>query len=177
MNYKTAFEHTMEAIDRAKLNGSNFSIFLASLTHDNGKGITPKTPNPEDQKHVGHEIRSYIINKQFVKQHRFTSHANELIVLFARHHMYVHNLTQIKSPIKLVRFYKIIKNHFQEFIEACNTDHPLSVEQINILNNLHTAFKTTKIDIPKEILAKGREAIVNFVEQRYAATYRSLSLK
>lgn len=170
----TAFDHAMDSFNYAKAHKYSFDVALAGLFHDTGKGITKKAATPEEQKHSGHEIRSYIINKQFVKQHRFSAHANELIVMFAKNHMRVHDLTKIKHAIKLVRFYKVIKNHFDEFVQAANTDHELTVEQLTVLENLRKAFKTTKIDIPVEITKKGREAVVNFVEQQYTKTYLEL---
>lgn len=173
-NGKTAFEHAMDSFDYAKANGFSFDVALAGLFHDTGKGVSKKVTDGE-QHHYGHEIMSYAINKKFVEQHRFTAKQNELIVTFARQHMYFHLLEKIKNPIKLVRFFKKIRKHADEIIQASNTDHPLNAEQIVILNNLKRAFTETVIDIPKHIHEKGKEAIVNFVEQRYVETYKEIS--
>lgn len=173
-NTLTAFDHAMDAFNYAKAHGYSFEVALAALFHDTGKGISKKAATFEEQKHHDHEFKSYIINKQFVKQHRFTAKANNLIVSFAKLHMRFHDLTKIKHAIKLVRFYKLIKDNPEPFIQAANTDHELSAEQLKILNDLRRTFKETKIEIPVEITKKGREATIAFVEQRYVETYNAI---
>lgn len=172
---RTAFEHVMDSFDYAKTNGYSFDVALAALFHDTGKGITKKVTEGEVQHHYGHEFRSYDINKKFVDQHRFTAKQNELIVSFAKNHMYFHLLEKIKSPVKLVRFFKKIKNHFSEMIQAANSDHPLNENQLLILNNLKRTFKETEISVPKEIAKRGREAVVNYVDNQYAQKYKEIS--
>lgn len=173
-NTLTAFNHVMEAIDRCKANDYSYDVFCAVLNHDNGKGITKKANSFEEQKHVGHDFKSYIINKKYVNQHRFTAKQNELIISFGLHHMYFHDLTKVKKSVKLIRFYKKIKKYETEFIQAANCDHELSEEQLKILSDLRRTFKETVIDIPKEIQKKGRDSIVNFVEQKYAEKYKEI---
>lgn len=168
----TAFDHTMKAIDRCKANGYSFDIFLAVLFHDTGKGITKKVPEGERQKHIMHEKWSYVINKRFIEQHRFTSKQNELILLFARQHMVFHILQDFRNPIKLVRWYRLIKRHWKDLMLAANCDHELSFEQTSIMLNLNLAFISAKIDVPKHFK---QEAINNYVEHAYAKAYRRIS--
>jgi len=171
-NGKTAFEHAMDAFDYAKKHGYSFDVALAGLFHDTGKGVTKKSILPH---HYGHEVMSYLINKQFVKQHRFTKKQEELIVTFARQHMYFHLLEKIKTPVKLVRFYKKIRKHAADIILAANTDHELTPEKLVILDRLERTFKETVIEVPKEILKKGGDHVVTFVENQYAQKYKELS--
>jgi tRNA nucleotidyltransferase (CCA-adding enzyme) len=168
---KTAFEHAMNSFNYAKEHNYSFDVALAGLFHDTGKGVTKKEILPQ---HIGHEIMSYAINKKFVEQHRFTAKQNELIVTFARHHMYFHLLEKVKSPIKLIRFFKKIRKHADEIILAANTDHELTEEKLVILENLKRTFKETVIDIPKEIHKRGNEAVINFVENQYAQKYKEI---
>jgi tRNA nucleotidyltransferase (CCA-adding enzyme) len=172
---KTAFEHALDAFDYAKANDYSFDVALAGLFHDTGKGVSRKAAEGEIQHHYNHEVMSYLINKVFVKQHRFTAHQNELIVLFARQHMYFHLLEKIKNPIKLVRFFKKIKNHVDELVLAANTDHLLNEEQVKIIENLKLTFKTTSVTIPKDVEKRGRDAIVDHVNNLYAQRYKELS--
>jgi tRNA nucleotidyltransferase (CCA-adding enzyme) len=174
-NGKTAFEHAMDSFDYAKAHGYSFDVALAGLFHDTGKGVSKKAVEGEEQHHINHETMSYAINKKFVDQHRFTSKQSEMIITFGRNHMYFHLLTKVKNPVKLVRFFKKIRKHADEYIQAANTDHPLNEEQIKILENLKRVFKETTIDIPKHIHDKGKEAITAFVEQAYVKTYKSIS--
>ena len=173
-NGKTAFEHAMDSFDYAKEHGYSFDIALAGLFHDTGKGVTKKSILPH---HFSHELMSYAINKKFVEQHRFTTHQAELIVMFAKNHMYFHLLEKIKNPIKLVKFYKRIRKFAPEMILAANTDHELSEGKLVIMDRLERTFKEAVIDIPKEILKKGKESVVIFVDNQYSQKYKELSRK
>jgi tRNA nucleotidyltransferase (CCA-adding enzyme) len=167
----TVLDHSLEAFDRAKQKGHSFAVALASLFHDTGKVVTKKSLLPS---HVQHELRSYWINKKFVKQHRFTASEEELIVAAARNHMDFHAILKIKKHVKLIRFYLRIKRRAEEFIQVADNDHPLCAEQLVVLANLKRTIKETVIDIPKEILHKGNDAVTSFVEQRYTETYKKI---
>lgn len=169
---KTALEHSLDAFDFAKANGFSFDIALAGLFHDTGKGVTKRELLP---KHHGHEVFSALINKQFVKQHRFTAKQNELIVVFARNHMFFHVIEEVKNPLKLVRFFKRIKKHAGEIITAANTDHPLTAAKLEVLDRLVETFKSTVVDIPKSVHDKGKESVVSFVEQCHVKRFKELS--
>lgn len=176
---RTALEHVLDSFDYAKAQNYSYDIALAALFHDTGKGVSKKVTEG-DQHHYGHELMSYAINKKFVEQHRFTSKQNELIILFARHHMYFHLLTKVKNPIKLIRFFRKIKRYVTEMILAANTDHPLSEEQITILINLDRTIKETEIEIPVSIIKKSipksrNDAITEYVNNQYAQKYKELS--
>lgn len=170
----TALQHALNSFDNAKKRAYSFDVALAALFHDTGKGISKKASEGETQHHYQHEIGSYIINKQFVKQHRFTARQNELIVEFARHHMYFHQLEKIKSPLKLVRFYKKIKNKVDDMICAANTDHELNENQLKILANLRITFKETEVDIPVAVQKKGKKSVVQYVELLYVKKYKEI---
>lgn len=172
--YNTAFDHTMEAIDRCKANGYGFDIFLAVLFHDTGKGVTKKVAVDERQKHIGHEIMSLAINKKIVEQNRFSADENELILLFARQHMIFHILQNFKNYVRLVRWFRKVKRHWEKLLLCANCDHPLTLDQIEILLNLDKVFKETKVDVPKHLKGEG---VVNFVEHTYAKAYAKLVKK
>ncbi len=167
----SAFDHTMEAINKCKSEGYSFDVFLAVLFHDTGKGVTKKVLEGERQKHIKHEIMSYTINKKFIEQHKFSRHQDEKIVMFARYHMVFHILQEFKNPIKLVRFFKSIKKYMIEMTYAANCDHKLTVDQIIILMRLQYVFKYTVIDVPKHLKGQG---IINYVEVTYANAYKRL---
>jgi tRNA nucleotidyltransferase (CCA-adding enzyme) len=169
--HNTAFDHTMEAIDRCKANGYSFDVFLAVLFHDTGKAITPKVPEGERQKHIMHEKWSYVINKKFIEQHRFTAHQNELILLFARQHMIFHILQDFKNYVRLIRWFLKIKRHWQELMYAANCDHELNLEQLSILVQLNYTIKNTEINVPKHLKSEG---VIHYVETAYAKYYGRL---
>ena len=85
--------------------------------------------------------------------------------------------SEIKKPVKLVRFYKSIRKLFNEVTNVAQNDHGVSKEEFEILDRLEETFRTTEIDIPKTVMARGKEAIVNFVEQQYASRYSELKYK
>lgn len=129
----SAFDHSMNVIDKAKENGLNFDCFIACLMHDTGKGTTDPSLLP---KHHQHESRSLKINKEWLDHNRFDKRTNELTLCVAINHMKMHCITKMR-PIKLVRFVKSInKNLFEDFISCCNCDHKLSEEQLIIIEKL-----------------------------------------
>lgn len=170
----TTFVHTMKVIDRCKKEGYSFDCFLACLLHDVGKIVSSKTENYiNGRHHYNHDFFADDILKDFLKFHRFTAYQNKLIQIVALNHM-IFNLTKMK-PVKLIRFFKRIKHVINDFICCCNCDHPLSKEQLEIFERLKLTFKTVKIEIPKEIERKGKESIVNFVENCYVNHYKDMT--
>ena len=163
----TGFDHTMEAIDRARDFGYSFDVFLAALAHDFGKATTPSDVLPH---HYGHEVRSEKIARVFVENHRFTHRAKKFIPKAARNHMYLHLLDKMK-PVKLIRMYRSVgRDFFQDFIKVGMCDHPMEETQLFILGCITRAVAQTRIELTPETLKKGNEAVTAFVETRQAET-------
>jgi tRNA nucleotidyltransferase (CCA-adding enzyme) len=169
---KSVFDHLLDAFDAAKYKGHSFDVAVASLHHDLGKILTKKDILPH---HYGHEARGHKLLDFIEKHHRFTAKQIELSRVSGFHHMKFHTIEKTKSPIKLVRFFKGIKKYVDEVIQVADNDHELSATQHKILADLKRTFKETVIDVPKETLAKGKEAVVAFVEQKYAAKYKEIT--
>jgi hypothetical protein len=167
---QTAFEHTMDAMDRCHAKGYGFDVWISSMLHDAGKATTPRDILP---KHHGHEIRSREIAIKWLAEHKFTHHINKLVPVACAEHMLAHNLNILKVTT-LVRWYKRIRTHIPQIIQVFNCDHELNAVQIEILERLHRAFKEAVIEIPVTVQKKGREAIVQFVENIYAKSYKGL---
>ena len=170
-NDKSVFDHLLDAFDRAKSKGHSFDVAIASLHHDIGKILTDRKLLPH---HYGHENRGIDLVEFIENHHRFTAKQIELIKLSGKQHMRFHVLEKIKTPVKLVRFYKAIKKHVDEVIQVADNDHALNENQYQILADLKKTFKTTTIEIPDEIKKRGRESIVNFVESQYVKTYKEI---
>jgi tRNA nucleotidyltransferase (CCA-adding enzyme) len=170
-NSNSVFDHLLNSFDNAKQNGHSFSVAIASLVHDFGKIITRRKELP---KHHAHEFRGVKLIEKFFESHRFDAHTVELAKLASRHHMSFHYLTEIKKPVKLIRFYKSIKKMAEEVTQVATNDHGVSKEELEILNRLKTTFKTTVIDIPEVVKERGRESIVTFVEAKYVEQYKKL---
>ena len=161
----TGFDHVLHSFDYAKQHGYSDDVAFAALFHDTGKGVTRKEILPN---HRGHELRSFLINQQYVKQHRFTSKQQEMMICFGKNHMKFHFIEQM-TETKLVRFYRAIKKYFEEFIQCANCDTPLNPKQIEILRQIEYAVKHTEIVIPNKCADPGA-----YVEEQCAKTLRRL---
>jgi len=166
----SVFDHLLNSLDYAKQKGYSFSVAVSALLHDFGKILTEKALLP---KHHGHEFRGLKLIEKFFEQHRFDAHTVQLAKLASKKHMVFHNLLDIKKPVKLIRFFKEIKNNVDEVVQVADCDHPLTQEQLEVIEKLKRTFKETVIQIPAEI--KGKEAITNFVESKYTQKYKELS--
>lgn len=139
----TAFDHTMETIDRAKENDLSFDCFIAMLCHDFGKATTDPNILPH---HFGHENRSFHIANAWLDGHRFDSSTMSLVRCVTKNHMKMHVLTKMK-PLKKVRFFKSIRKEMRNnFFECCNCDHEFNLEQILLLSQLALTFETVEFD-------------------------------
>lgn len=144
----TAFDHTMEVIDRCKEKGFSFDCFIACLFHDLGKGTTKAEILPH---HYGHEMRSFfILVEGFFDQHRFSARTMKLAACVARHHMNMHFLSDMKTR-KAVKFFRGIPRDLKsDFLKCCDCDHKLSMPVIKTWAAIETAFDQTEIVIPHD---------------------------
>lgn len=168
--FVSAFEHTMESVDRAKANGCSFSVFLAVLCHDFGKGTTPAELLPH---HYRHEKRSVEIASAWLQGNRFRKYDAELALAFAREHMKVHCFEQMK-PSTLVSFFRALPAKYRtDFIAASNCDAPLSESQQRIFVRLQQVL-AMKVDASRLSKVKAPKAIPAEVHRQYVEMYRGL---
>ena len=161
----TAFDHTMKAVDRAKEMGYPFSVFLAALFHDVGKGTTKPEILPH---HYAHEFRGHRMLEEFLATQKFRAHENKLILTVALEHMVVHFLPKMK-PVKLVRFFRRVRQTFPEYVMACDCDHPLDEERLVVMARLMEAFQTAVVEIPTSVKDKAE-----FAERVFTRRYTEL---
>lgn len=155
---KTAFEHTMEAVDRCKKCGYSFHVFIAVLFHDVGKAFTEKEILPA---HHGHELRSADISREFLENHAFSRRIREFVPKAAKYHMKGRRLKESKSKtlIKLAR--KIGKRDFDDFFKVCNCDHPFDETELYILSALKEVFFETDFSFMKGKKFKEPQIVVH----------------
>jgi tRNA nucleotidyltransferase (CCA-adding enzyme) len=116
---KTAFGHTMFAVDTAKALDAKFHIFVAVLFHDLGKGTTPEDVLPH---HYKHEERSFDLVKALMEKHRFPKKVKEFSILFAQQHMRMNVIEELTAR-KLVKYLLSIPKHFHaDFLIAAKSD-------------------------------------------------------
>lgn len=115
--------HIMLVIDYAAQQGFNLPVRFAALTHDLGKGTTPKDVLP---RHIGHEARSVALLKDVVKRLRVPNDCKELAVVVAQFHGKLHAVANMK-PSTLLHFLMELDairqpRRFQLFLQACESD-------------------------------------------------------
>lgn len=172
---KTAFAHTMDAINRCAQAGYDFPVFVSVLCHDFGKATTPPEILPS---HYDHEDRSLEIATEWLKEHRFDKRTQDLVKCVTEKHMKVHKFTEMRSG-KLMRFYRGIRGNMrQNYLQACHCDHPFTKEQGRVIEALEDADKYTIVgEIPEHIIKQGTPSVVEWVNQRYTSTFMRLIRK
>lgn len=152
--------HLLIGFDIAKAKGYSYEVAIAALLHDLGKIRTPMNELP---RHLFHECRIEVL-EDFFARHRFSSEIMKLSKVSFRNHMRTHQLEKMKD-IKKIRFIRNIPRYLRkEFLQVCDCDAELNQNQLDIFEKICHAVDTAKIDIPKEILGKGKDVIHNFVE-------------
>jgi tRNA nucleotidyltransferase (CCA-adding enzyme) len=166
----SVFNHLMNSIDAAKRKGFSFDVAIAGLTHDLGKTVSEIS---DPQKHIGHENKVEVLD-DFFKKHRFTSDTMKLARLVFKQHMRMHKLEEMRD-IKKIKFVRTIpKLMRKEFLDACSTDAELSQEQVDLFRKISFAIDTAVVDVPKEVLAQGKEVVSNFVNQAILQRLRTM---
>ena len=115
--------HVMMVLDYAASQHYSLPVRFAALTHDLGKGTTPKNILP---RHIGHEDRSVNLLHDVCRRLRVPNDCKELAHIVARHHGKVHRVDEMR-PDTLVRLLQDTDafrqpERFREFLRACECD-------------------------------------------------------
>lgn len=115
--------HVMMVIDYAASQNYSLPVRFAALTHDLGKGTTPKDALP---RHIGHEERSVNMLKDVCKRLRVPNDCSDLAHIVAKFHGKVHHAKEMR-PGTLVQFLHDTDairqpQRFKEFLLACECD-------------------------------------------------------
>jgi len=115
--------HVMMVIDYAASQNYSLPVRFAALTHDLGKGTTPKDILP---RHIGHEERSVNLLKDMAKRLRVPNDCKELAHIVAKYHGKVHRVDEMR-PGTILQFLHdtdAVRQpaRFQEFLQACESD-------------------------------------------------------
>lgn len=89
-----AYEHTMLVIMQAAKFQCDLDIMVATLTHDFGKGITPRDKLP---KHYGHDVKGVPIVKEFCDRLSIPVKIRDSAMSACRYHMYMHKLEDLNA--------------------------------------------------------------------------------
>ncbi|MDR2876293.1 MAG: multifunctional CCA addition/repair protein [Methylobacillus sp.] len=115
--------HVMLVVDYAAAHGYALPVRFAALTHDLGKGTTPKEILP---RHIGHEERGTALVKDLCKRLRVPNECRDLALITARYHgkaghaleMRPATVTQLLHDTNALRQ----PQRFTEFLQACESD-------------------------------------------------------
>ncbi|MDZ4099587.1 MAG: multifunctional CCA addition/repair protein [Methylophilaceae bacterium] len=115
--------HVMMVVDYAASQHYSLAVRFAALTHDLGKGTTPKEVLP---RHIGHEERSVNLLKDVCKRLRVPNDCKEMAHIVAKFHGKVYRIDEMRPDTK-VRFLQDTDairqpERFKEFLRACECD-------------------------------------------------------
>jgi len=115
--------HTMMVLDQAELLSTDIDVRFAALTHDLGKGTTPKKELPS---HPGHEIRGIKLIRRMDERLPIPRSCRNLAVLVAEFHTHCHRALELKSTsiVKLLEKCDAFRRpeRFEQFLIACEAD-------------------------------------------------------
>ena len=115
--------HTMMVLDYAAAQGHSLPVRFAALSHDLGKGVTPREFWP---RHHGHEHKSVELVEKLCGRLRVGNDCRDLGVLVARYHGDVHRAAELRAGtvLKLLSAVDVFRKpeRFEEFLAACDSD-------------------------------------------------------
>lgn len=115
--------HIMLVIDWAAAQNYSLPVRFAALTHDLGKGATPREEWPH---HIGHEERSVELVIRVCERLRTPSECRDLALLAARYHGKVHRALELKDTtlLDLIEDTDALRRpeRFEELLRACACD-------------------------------------------------------
>lgn len=116
--------HTMMVLEMATSLSPEPIVRFAALTHDLGKGTTPKEQWP---RHVGHEERSAQLVRALCERYRVPNEYRDLAVLVARFHLHCHRALELRSGtlLEALEALDVFRRpeRLGRFLLACEADY------------------------------------------------------
>ena len=110
----------MLVVDDAAQHDYTLEVRFAALTHDLGKGSTPRDILP---RHIGHEARGVELVKKLSQRLRASSECRDLALLAARYHGDIHRAKELRAEtiIKLFQSADAWRRpeRFTQLLQAC----------------------------------------------------------
>lgn len=115
--------HVMMVVDYAAQQQFSLPVRYAALTHDLGKGTTPKDMLP---RHIGHELRSVSLLREVNQRLRVPNDCKTLAQMVAKFHGKLHTVPQMKVSTILTFLTELDAfrqpERFDDFLKACEAD-------------------------------------------------------
>ncbi|MDJ0710058.1 MAG: multifunctional CCA addition/repair protein [Woeseiaceae bacterium] len=115
--------HVMMVLDQAEALSRNPEIRFAALTHDLGKGTTPRSQWPS---HPGHETRGCKLIRAMAERYPIPNAFRDLGLLVSEFHTHCHRVRELRPKTLLKVFEKTDAfrrpERFEQFVIACEAD-------------------------------------------------------
>ncbi|MEJ2326023.1 MAG: multifunctional CCA addition/repair protein [Chromatiaceae bacterium] len=116
--------HTMMVVDMAARLSESIEVRFAALTHDLGKGTTPRETLPS---HRGHEARSVVLLDAICERLKVPKRCCALARVVARYHGLVHKVTELRpgTVLDLLEGMDAFRRpeRFAQALAACEADY------------------------------------------------------
>ena len=115
--------HTLLVADDAARHDYLLEVRFAALTHDLGKGSTPKDILP---RHIGHELRSVELLRKLSRRLRVPRECSDLALLAARYHGDIHRAFELRAETVFKLFQSADAwrrpERFSRLLQVCASD-------------------------------------------------------
>ncbi len=115
--------HVMMVLEQAEAISDDVGVRFAALTHDLGKGNTPKSQWPS---HPGHEIRGCKLIRGLVERMPVPNEYRDLALLVAEFHTHCHRALELrpKTILKVLEKTDAFRRpgRFERFLQTCEAD-------------------------------------------------------
>jgi tRNA nucleotidyltransferase (CCA-adding enzyme) len=115
--------HVLMVLDQAEALSSDLDVRFAALTHDLGKGTTPKDKLPS---HPGHEGRGCELIRNIANRLPVPKTSRDLALLVAEFHTHCHRALELrpKTILKVLEKTDAFRRpaRFEQFLVACEAD-------------------------------------------------------
>ncbi len=150
----TAFEHTLEVLDRTKLAGGEFHQGMAALFHDAGKAFTEPNVLPH---HFKHEKRSKDFALEFFGDHKFSKRVNEFVPKVAEFHMKAHRVKDMSARRLAKLTLELGKRDLEEMVLVFNADHEFDNETNKVFDFMREVLYNTNFETLKDVPSNQRQ--------------------
>ncbi len=115
--------HTMLVLDQVEVLSDSLDVRYAALTHDLGKGTTPKSQWPS---HPGHEARGCSLIRKLSERLPVPKSARDLALIVSEFHTHCHRAFELreKTLLKVLEKTDAFRRpeRFEQFLTACEAD-------------------------------------------------------
>ena len=115
--------HVLMVLDQAEALSPDLEVRFAALTHDLGKGTTPKYKLPS---HPGHEVRGCQLIRDIAKRFPVPKSCRDLALIVAEFHTHCHRALELrpKTILKVLEKTDAFRRplRFEQFLLTCEAD-------------------------------------------------------